>query len=61
MDIINRSYAPSLNQSSAKSLFDMHICDKKIDYILIGFVILSIVWVLYRYNKKVNTRKESNQ
>lgn len=51
MDIVNRSYAPTLHQSSVKSLFDIHICDKKIDYILIGLVTISIIWILYRHRK----------
>lgn len=51
MDIINRTYAPSLHQSSAKTLFEMNMCSKKIDYILITITIVAIIWLMYRQYK----------
>ena len=60
MDVINRSYAPSLRKSSSKSLFDMNMCDKKIDYILIGLVSLSIIWILYYHCNCSHSRKKDD-
>lgn len=48
MDIVSRTYAPSLHRSSAKTLFDMDMCSKKIDYVLIAVVSVAIIWVLRR-------------
>ncbi|MDD4931574.1 MAG: hypothetical protein PHG66_05545 [Candidatus Colwellbacteria bacterium] len=57
MDILHRSYAPSLHHSSAKTLFDMNMCSKKMDYLLIVFVILAIIWVLYHHYKRQQIEK----
>jgi hypothetical protein len=50
MDILHRTYAPSLHTSSAKTLFNMQPCSR-MDYILSFFVIVALIMVSYRYFK----------
>ena len=54
MDIVHRSRAPSLHNSSMKTLFDMDNCSTKMDWFLIAIVSLSIVFILYRNTIKVD-------
>lgn len=60
MDIVHRSYAPSLNHTSAKTLFEINTCSKKMDYILIAIVIVAIFWILYQCCKQNNQSKSKN-
>jgi len=48
MDIIHRSYAPSLNCNAAKTLFGGNK-DCKIDLFLIACVLALIFYVLYKH------------
>ena len=60
MDIVQKTYAPSLRQSSAETLFKGTSCENTLDYVLIGLIIILCLLIVtyYMRRRKDETKKE---
>jgi pentapeptide MXKDX repeat protein len=64
MDILQKTYAPSLSRSSADTLFNLYTDEDTLNYVLIGLILILCLLVgryYMRQTKKDETKKDETK